>query len=166
MKINKSWYFLLAISLIYLALFCCNPAIFWSSFNFFIKTLIKIIPIFAFIFILMVLVNKYIDNDFIIKHLRGSKIKSWFYIIIGGIISTGPMYVWYPLLSDLRNKGISNGEVASFLYNRSIKPAFLPIIILYFGVTYTVVLSIVIILMSFVQALLVEFLMSFSLNKK
>ncbi len=160
MKDQKIFYFLVTIIFVYGILFFGFPNFFWISFNFFMKTFIKIIPIFIFIFVLMVIINKYIDNSFIVKHLRGNKIKSWFYIIIGGIISTGPMYVWYPILHDLKNKGISDGEIASFLYNRSIKPAYFPIIILYFGLEYAIVLTVVIILTSFIQAFVVEFLIS------
>ncbi len=164
-KISKTWYFLFSVVFIYVVLYFIYTNIFWSSFNFFLKTLVKILPIFVFVFILMVVVNRYIDNKFIINHMRGSKLKSWFYIIIGGIISTGPMYMWYPLLNDLRDKGITYGEIAAFLYNRSIKPAFLPLIVLYFGFEYTVVLTVVIIFMSFVQAYIVELVMSFGVDK-
>ena len=124
-----AWYFLISMVSAYVILFFAWPHIFWSSFNFFEKILIKILPIFVLVFALMVAVNRYMNNDFIIKHMRGNKIKSWLYIIIGGVLSTGPMYIWYPLLKDLRNNGINNGEIACFLYNRSIKPPFFPLII-------------------------------------
>ncbi len=104
----------------------------------------------------MVIVNRYMSNAFIIKHIRGNKIKAWFYIIIGGILSTGPMYMWYPLLKDLREKGMNNGEVACFLYNRSIKPAYLPLIVIYFGLKYTIILTLLIIIFSLLQAFIIE----------
>ncbi len=165
MKKSKSWHFLILMVLLYAVLFFAWPQIFWHSFNFFIKILVKILPIFALVFVLMVIVNRYISNDFIIKHIRGNKIKSWLYIIIGGILSTGPMYMWYPLLKNLRDKGINNGEIACFLYNRSIKPAYLPLIILYFGLKYAAILTLLMILMSLVQAFVVEKITPAAKNK-
>ncbi|NIA18352.1 MAG: hypothetical protein GWO79_00525 [Actinobacteria bacterium] len=156
MKKFTAWHLLIFMIMIYAVFFFVSPYIFWSSFNFFEKIIIKILPIFALVFALMVVVNRYMSNQFIIKHMRGNKIKSWFYIIIGGILSTGPIYMWYPLLKDLRDKGISNGEIACFLYNRSIKPAFLPLIILYFGLKYVAILTLVMIAMSIVQAVIIE----------
>ena len=142
--------------MLYGVLFFIAPNIFSTSFGFFKKILIKVLPIFIFIFVLMVVVNRYINNNFIIKHIRGNKIVSWFYIIMGGILSTGPLYMWYPLLKDLRDKGISNGEIACFLYNRSIKPAYFPLIILYFGLKYVTILTFVMIVISIVQAIIID----------
>jgi len=156
MKKNNSWYFLLFMIFVYLILFFVNSDIFWSSFTFFKEVLIKVLPIFVFVFILMVIINKYVDNQFILKHIRGNKIKVWFYIIVGGIISTGPMYMWYPLLKDLKKAGINDGEIAAFLYSRSIKPMFLPIMVFYFGFKYVAVLSVVTVFMSFAQAFIIN----------
>ncbi len=161
MKKLNAWHFLILMVLIYAALFFFRPHIFFSSFNFFTKLFIKILPIFIFVFVLMVAVNRYMSNDFIIKHMRGNKIKSWFFVIIGGILSTGPMYIWYPLLKDLRNNGINNGEIACFLYNRSIKPAYLPLIILYFGLKYAAILTFVMIAVSLLQAFIMEKMVPF-----
>lgn len=156
MKKFSAWCFLVIMISTYLVLFFLSPHIFWNSFNSFQKILIKILPIFIFVFVLMVIVNRYMSNEFIIKHMRGNKVKSWIYIIIGGILSTGPMYIWYPLLKNLRNKGITNGEIACFLYNRSIKPAYLPLIIFYFGLKYVTILTIIMVAMSLVQAFVIE----------
>ncbi len=162
MKKCTAWHFLGIMIFLYLLFFFLNTEIFWSSFDFFTKTLSQIFPIFLFIFVLMVIVNKYINRAFILKHIRGNKIKSWIFIILGGIISTGPPYLWYPLLKELKEKGVHDGEIAAFLYNRSIKPAFFPLMILYFGLQYTITLSFVVIFLSFFQAGIVNFFMSFN----
>ncbi len=165
MKKFNAWWVLILMVLTYTILFFISRPDFGTSVHFFEKIFIKIIPVFAIVFILMVLVNRYIDNNFLIRHLRGHKIISWVYIIIGGILSTGPIYMWYPLLKDLRDKGITNGEIACFLYNRSIKPAYLPLIIFYFGLKYVTFLTIVMILMSFVQAFVIEKIVPFRQEK-
>ena len=58
-----------------------------------------------------------------------------------GIISAGPIYVWYPLLKELREKGAGASPVAVFLYSRAVKPFLLPVMIAYFGWQYVVVLT-------------------------
>jgi uncharacterized membrane protein YraQ (UPF0718 family) len=71
--------------------------------------------------------------------------------------------MWYPLLSDLQKKGVKNSFIATFLYNRAIKPALLPLIIFYFGLAFTIVLTIVMIIASVFQGLIVEKILK---NKK
>jgi uncharacterized membrane protein YraQ (UPF0718 family) len=63
-----------------------------------------------------------------------------------GIISTGPIYAWYPLLKDLREKGADNTFVAIFLGNRAVKPFLLPIMISYFGWIYVLILTVLTVL--------------------
>jgi hypothetical protein len=48
----------------------------------------------------------------------------------------GPIYAWYPLLKELREKGAANSLIAIFLGNRAVKPFLLPIMISYFGWVY------------------------------
>ena len=60
--------------------------------------------------------------------------------VTAGIISMGPIYVWYPLLKELRQKGATNALIAVFLGSRAIKPLLLPIMISYFGWAYGLLL--------------------------
>lgn len=158
-QISGSWYFLIVIILTYCLLFVFNPESFYMSLNFFSKIILKIIPIFVFVFVLMTLSNYFITPKFIIKHLAKKGFKKWFFVIIGGILSSGPIYMWYPLLADLRNKGLSHGLIACFLYNRAIKIPILPIAILYFSWQYILILGFVMIFMSVIQGLIINKLM-------
>ena len=54
----------------------------------------------------------------------------------------GPIYAWYPLLKELRERGVSNSLIAIFLGNRAVKPLLLPVLISYFGWTYAVILTV------------------------
>jgi len=72
------------------------------------------------------------------------------------VLSTGPIYMWYPLLADLKNKGLSYGLIACFLYNRGIKITLLPIAIFYFGWKYVLVLSLAMIFVSIIQGILLN----------
>ncbi|MBA7709319.1 hypothetical protein ES703_118233 [subsurface metagenome] len=155
-QISKSWYFLLIVILSYLFLFIFKQNLFFSSLNFFYNVLLKIIPIFILVFILMSITNYFITPKFVLKHLKEKRIKKWFFVIIGGILSTGPIYMWYPLLADLKSKGLSYGLIACFLYNRAIKIPLLPIAIFYFGWKYIIVLSLIMIFMSVVQGVMIN----------
>ena len=164
-QISGSWYFLIIILFIYLGLFAFKQDIFSSSINFFYSILLKIIPIFILVFVLMSLTNYFITPKFVTKHLKEKGIKKWFFIIIGGILSTGPIYMWYPLLSDLKDKGLNYGLIACFLYNRAIKIPLLPIAIFYFGWQYILILSFVMIAISIFQGILINKLMEVKMKK-
>lgn len=151
----NAWHVLAAMVLVYAILAFSAPRVFAESFGFFVQILVKIAPIFVLIFVLMVLLDRYVDNRFLIKQLRGNKFKAWVFILLGGVLSTGPMYVWYPLLRDLRDKGVRDGEIAAFLYARAIKPAYLPLMVLYFGLFYTGVLSVLVLAAAVLQGLLI-----------
>ena len=155
-QISGSWYFLIIVLFPYLGLFIFRQQIFYACIRFFYNILLKIIPVFIFVFVLMTLTNYFITPQFVMKHLREKGIKKWLFIIIGGILSTGPIYMWYPLLADLKDKGLSYGLIACFLYNRAIKIPLLPIAIFYFGWAYILVLSIVMILMSVIQGMFID----------
>ncbi len=157
--ISKSWYFLVSIIFIYFLFFLFNKEVYLSSLNFFNDIILKIIPIFILVFVLMSIFNYFITSDFVIKYLKEKGIKKWFFVIIGGILSSGPIYMWYPLLADLRNKGLNYGLIACFLYNRAIKIPLIPLAIIYFNWQYIVILLIVMVFASVVQGILLNKLM-------
>jgi uncharacterized membrane protein YraQ (UPF0718 family) len=133
-------------------LFVCNDVffsnqIFKESIDDFINLIFKVIPILFVVFILMIVSNIYLTNEIIKKWFTETKgIKGWILIVIAGFISAGPPYLWYPLLADMKKKGMKEGFIACFIYTRAIKPYFLPVLILYFGIKYTIVLSFIMII--------------------
>ena len=97
----------------------------------------------SLVFILMLLLNLFLKPAQIVKLLgRGAGIKGVILSAAAGIISAGPIYVWYPLLKELRQKGATNAFLAIFLGNRAVKPFLLPIIISYFGWIYVLILTV------------------------
>jgi len=153
---NKAKYFLLIVILIYIGLFFINYSAFIKSITFFINILEKMIPIIILIFFLMIIMNLFVTTKLITKHFQDKSIKAWIYSIFFGILSTGPLYVWYPLLKSAQNKGVSPGLISCFLYNRSIKIYLIPIMIFYFGVKYILILSIVMIIISVIQGITIN----------
>ena len=155
-QISGSWHFLIVMLLIYLLLFVVRVDIFYSSLKFFYSTLLKIIHVLITVFVLMSLTNNLITPKVVKKHLSKKGTKKWIFIIVGGILSSGPIYVWYPFLADLKNKVVSYGLISCFLYNRSIKIPILPIAVFYFGWAYVLVLSCVMIFMSIFQGIIID----------
>ena len=114
-----------------------------SSGNIFLDMLVPL----CLVFLLMILLNLYLKPAQIARFLgKGAGIKGILLPAVAGIISTGPIYVWYPLLRDLKEKGAGNSPIAIFLYNRAVKPFLLPVIIAYFGWVYVVILTILTVL--------------------
>lgn len=156
---SGSWYFLIVVIMSYVLLWAINPGLFSESLHFFYKIIIKIIPIFLLVFALMTLTNYFITPQFVMKHLKVKGVKKWFYVIVGGILSTGPIYMWYPLLAEFKSKGLGDGLVACFLYNRAIKVPLLPFAIYYFGWSFVIVLTAVMIFVSVIQGIIIDKLM-------
>ncbi|MBA2862987.1 hypothetical protein [Methanococcus maripaludis] len=158
-SIPGSWYFLISVILIYIIVFIVSRELFFSSIHFSYDIILKIIPILILVFILLALSDYFITPKIVTKYLQNKGIKKWIFVIIGGILSSGPIYMWYPLLADLKYKGMTDGLIACFLYNRALKIPLLPIAILYFGWKYMIVLSLVMILMSVIQGIIIDKLM-------
>jgi uncharacterized membrane protein YraQ (UPF0718 family) len=151
------WYFLLGTVITYIIMAFLKPDALMPSLNFFFKIIINIIPIFILIFVLMIIFNRFVSTKRLMKYFgKKSGAKGWVAAIITGIISAGPIYMWYPLLKDMQKKGARNGLVAAFLYNRAVKIPLLPLMIFYFGLVYTIILTLIMIAGSVFQGLVVE----------
>jgi uncharacterized membrane protein YraQ (UPF0718 family) len=113
-------------------------------------TLSMLLPL-SLVFILMMLLNLFLKPAQIVKFFgREAGVKGVILSAAAGIISAGPIYAWYPLLKDLREKGAANTFLAIFLGNRSVKPFLLPIMISYFGWIYVLILTVFTVLGSIV----------------
>ena len=154
------WWFLLIVSVLTIILFCIWPSAIIQTFNFFISILIKVIPVFVLIYVLLVVFDYYVEPKKLVDYLdKNSGVRGWFFSIIAGIISTGPIFMWYPLLNELQKHNVRNGFIAAFLYNRAIKPALIPLFIFYFGVAYTIILTIVMLFASVLNGMTVEYIL-------
>ncbi len=166
MKENKSsehasfpygWIFLGLVSLLYLVLSFTNPPLVHASLQRFISLLVKMIPALVGVFSLIFLINLFFHPRSVKKHLgKESGWRGLLFAMIAGIISTGPIYVWYPLLADLQRKGMRIMLITVFLYNRAVKIPMIPLMIYYFGLKFTVVLTLVMVGASILEGWLVE----------
>ena len=137
------WLFPAAVAILYLILYFVTPEktlhAIRASGNILFNMLIPL----SLVFILMLLLNLFLKPAQIVRFLgRESGIKGLSLAVAGGIISTGPIYAWYPLLKELKEKGAGNLTIAVFLHNRAVKPFLLPLMVAYFGWLYVLVLTV------------------------
>lgn len=149
-KIPNSIYFLIVVILIFIILFFIDSEGAKESLKISWKITKTVIPIIIIVIIFTAITDYFLSPQKIAKYLsKGSGIKGWSIAAAGGIISHGPSFVWYQLIQDLREKGMSSGLAAVFFYNRAIKIPLLPMMIFYFGWQFVVVLSLLMIIASF-----------------
>jgi len=103
------------------------------------------------VFIFMVLLNLFLKPGQVARFLgKGAGARGAVIAVAAGIVSAGPIYAWYPLLRDLREKGAGNSFLAVFLGNRAVKLFFLPVMVSYFGWLYVLILTLLTVLSSLV----------------
>jgi uncharacterized membrane protein YraQ (UPF0718 family) len=114
-----------------------------SSGNIFLNLIVPL----CFVLIFMLVLNLFLKPAHVARFLgRGAGIKGIMLSVTAGIVSMGPIYAWYPMLKELREKGAGSSMLAIFLGNRAVKPFLLPIMISYFGLTYALILTVLTIL--------------------
>jgi len=160
-EISYGLYFLGLVLLLYLVLYLLEPASIQKALRASGEVLVTIAPILVIIIGFMVLFNYFITPKTVSKYVgQGSGVKGWLLAITSGILSHGPIYIWYPLLQELREQGMRSGLVAAFLYNRAIKLPLLPLMIYYFGTMFVAVLLVYMVIVSVIEGKLIEFIES------
>ena len=151
------WWFLLAVLMLHLGVRIIAPTYSTESLDYFVKVLYQLLPAFGLMLLLLWLFNLFAKPQQV-SHYLGlhSGLKGWIFATTGGIISMGSMYLWYPLLQELKAKGMRTSLLASFLYSRAIKIPMLPFMVHYFGVLYTVLFVFNIVLFSVASGLMME----------
>jgi len=155
-RMGASSIFLLSVILVYIILGMAVPGALWPTLGVLRNLLGRVLPVLLLVFGIMFVTNLFLDARRAVRLLgRESALKGWALVIVGGIISSGPIYMWYPLLSDLKEQGMKNALIATFLYNRAIKIPLIPMMVYYFGWAFTVVLSIYMVLFSIINGVVV-----------
>ena len=145
---NGMKFMLLIFCLYFIAAIFNFPCVKDALINFFLM-LFKIMPVLVVVFIVMAGINIYSTADRVKKYLgKESGVSGWMYAVISGILVSGPPYILYPFLGELKKQGMKNSLLAVFLYNRNVKIPFMPVMIYYFGLEFTVIISVYIIIFS------------------
>ncbi|MDY6943644.1 MAG: permease [Pseudomonadota bacterium] len=156
-KFLGGWLFLLAVGGIYGLVSLFNPAVVAEAGALFQTMALRVLPILALVFVLLFFAGLFLQPAWLAQHLgRAGGFGGWAFTIIFGVLSVGPLYAWYPLLGDLKAKGMSGALIATFLYSRSLKLPLLPLMVHYFGLGYTVALSVGIVVFSVASGLLMQ----------
>lgn len=151
------YYFLLSVLILYIVFAFIDKASAIKSIMFALNIFLKLIPVLFVIFLLLALINFFITKQIVIRWIEGKKgVRKWLIALLAGIISSGPIYMWYPLLKDLSGKGISGGFIAAFIYSRAIKPALIPLMIVYFGIAFTIWFNALIAVIAIAQGLVTD----------
>lgn len=126
------------------------------SFQNFLVDFLKVLPILLVVFFVMFVSYLFLKPQLIKKHLgRDSGIKGWIFALLASIFMAAPIYVLFPLLKELKSHGMKNSLIAVFLNNRNVQPAFLPVLIFYFGLPFTIVFSVLILCYALLSGFLV-----------
>ena len=128
-----------------------------QALTFFTHIMAQVLPVLGLVFFLLFVANFMLEPKRVKRYLgRGSGIKGWITVLLGGILSVGSLYAWYTVLSELRQKGMRTALIAAFLYSRAVKLPLLPLMIHYFGMAYTLVLCLYLIGFAIISGILVE----------
>jgi uncharacterized membrane protein YraQ (UPF0718 family) len=151
------WIFLTVVLVIYGVTALLDSDLTLRAITVFLQLLDKVYPVLILVFLLIFIIDLLLNPKRIEKYLgRRSGIMGWLTAIVAGVLSTGPVYAWYAVLHDLRNKGMRTSLISVVLYNRAIKLPLLPLLVHYFGLAYTVVLAFYLIGFSIVGGIVLE----------
>jgi len=156
-KTSGSVKLFVVVALIYLVFGILNPPAITKAFNTFLKISWGVIPVLLIVFSLMFITNMFVNAKKFTKELEHKAgIKNYILAILLGILSAGPIYMWYPLLADMKEHGVHDSLIAIFLYNRAVKIPLLPMMIYYFGTPYVIILSCLMIVASVINGLIID----------
>jgi len=151
------WLFLAVVILAHGATALVEPGLARKALASFVAMLGEVAPVLILVFVLMFLAERFLTPARTRAWLgHGSGLRGWMLAVMAGVISTGPVYTWYALLAELREKGMRTALVAVVLYARAIKLPLLPLLAHYFGLRYMLVLSLLIAVFSILNGLLME----------
>ena len=156
-KGKGGWIFLAIVLLIYGVSALLDSELTVGAITSFSHLMDKVLPVLLIVFLLIFAINLLLEPVWVKKYLgRHSGLAGWLVALVGGVLSTGPVYPWYALLKDLREKGMKTSLASVFLYSRAVKLPLLPMLIHYFGVTYTMVLVCYLLIFSIASGFVME----------
>lgn len=155
-KVGNNWFFLILVLFLYLLTLFFDKFFFIKSVLYAKNIITEIIPVLIVVFVLTFIANIWLSSKKMNKLLE-KKVGFWQYLsaVMLGILSSGPIYMWYPLLSELKEKGLKNSLIVIFLYNRAVKIPLMPMIVCYFGLSFLLIITFFMIIFSLINGYLV-----------
>jgi len=162
-----SWIMLLLTLVIYIVTAFFNSDVALASLQKSFEIIKSIAPIIVIVLFLMAIFTTLVKPKKMVKHIGDdSDLKGWMIAVFGGVLSHGSTYIWYPVLSQMRNEGAREGLIVAFFYARAIKLPWIPVMIAYFGLTFTLLLSLYILVGAVVQGIIADKFVKVDLIKK
>jgi uncharacterized membrane protein YraQ (UPF0718 family) len=150
-------FFMLGVMALYGVLFFLNEQLARDALDLAGKLLSRLAPVLVLVFVLILLSNLLIRPTWVRTHVgQHSGWRGWAVALLGGMMSVGPVYPWYALLGELKDKGMRPALVAVFLYSRAIKLPLLPLMLHYFGLAYTIILIAYLLIFSLLNGVAME----------
>jgi len=135
------WLFLLLVLAVYGVIGVVEPETAREALGFFARIMQDVLLFLVIVFFLLLATDLLLEPEWIKRNLgREAGLRGWLMALAGGVLAAGPIYPWYALLGELREKGMRASLAAVFLYSRAIKLPLLPLMIHYFGFAYTLLL--------------------------
>lgn len=158
-----NWLFLFSVLIIYFITGLFNFDYFlkvgFEVYNIFVKQILLVLVI---VFVLMFILNILLQKDKVKNLIKNSNsFTKYFFAVIWWIFSTGPVYMWYPFLKQLKDHWLNYGHIASFIYARAVKMPFLTVMIFYFGLKYTIIFNLVLIFLAILIWVLINLIFNF-----
>ncbi len=149
--------FLALVVLAYVILFMTNSQQAQQSLVRALGIITQILPIISVVVLINGLINWWLPAKkmALLFKEQGPK-RGWGIAVIAGVLSHGPMYLWYPMLADLRKGGVTEGIIVTYFYARAVKLPLLPLMIDYFGVTFSTILVVYILIAALLQGLVMQ----------
>ncbi len=162
-KLSGGMMFFLAITFLYGVLFFATPTLVSAAFQDFLKTFLSILPILAFVFFIMFLNNVFVKPEAIGKHLgHDSGLRGWLYTLLASMVISGPPYVLFPLLGELKDHGMKYSLITVFLNNRNVQLTFLPVMAYYFGWGFSLIFAFYVVIFAIFSGIVMEKLVKMS----
>ena len=157
--------FLMLVVFLYILLYFVDAPKTLDSLKYFFKNSIKILPVFLLVILLTALINYYFPKERIGQMLQGKpRWQTYVFSLLAGIISMGPVFAWYSLLKNLKDKHLEEGTLVTFFYGKSIKLTLLPIMIGFFGQLFSIIFMVYIAIAALLQGFL--YALFFEKNQK
>jgi uncharacterized membrane protein YraQ (UPF0718 family) len=155
-KKSKSPYFMTMMLALYGVLYFVDQDKVVSGIKYVYEIFKDLLPILVLVYVFMVAMS-FMNEKKLRKTIEKSpSIVKYIMMSVLGTLSHGPIYAWYPFLKDLNEKGISKGNVGSFLYARGIKLTLLPMLVSFFDLKFAIILSIITFVFAILQGMLID----------
>jgi uncharacterized membrane protein YraQ (UPF0718 family) len=113
---------LIIVILIYIILYLSGSDNVLLALNYSFKSLKKLSFVFVMVFVMMFLIDMFVDDKKISRYFNTAKgIRAYLIAMIAGVLSHGSSYAWYPLLQSLREKGVKDSLIITFFICKKYK---------------------------------------------